>query len=553
MSRSASQTRVYTGLLASVGLFAFFVALFLILRSNQFVAVDGALRCLAVYHNPHLFFHGNNHLLYPVNILLWTKLAAALGFVANTPTEYIHLSQALNSICAAATLLFVWLLITRITSDRLLALVLVSMYGFSRAFVLHATNSAEPVVGLMFSIAALFVLRQGLRYSRDSRNVSATLVGLAGLLMALAFASYQAMFLSFLFCLWLCIFDRPEPHASVLARAKTVFVFGLSCALGIALIFGWAYSTEGIPIGPQMVRQFTGIAGSEAGYGKFSLSKVVNFPIGLANNLVQVVPDGYQGIRGLLKSHQSTWLLAVAAIGCLVLFLLIAFARPAIQAYRTSSPADRRMYSLGLVSLIPLLLAIIIWDPLYDKLWLLPFGILIVAFAYSAERAPMSWEMRNTAVALSLVLIAIEIPANLRSAIVDSRSETEGLKDATRVMSVVKPDDAIVLDFDPLSSLFIAYSGNGNAIMLPTMLRAEAARAINTQLARCHETHTKFYFLGILDQPEAVWKPFLEARLGIPYSSFDHYRSQSRTVERFLVRNHAITLRVYEPSGRLPW
>lgn len=541
LSPSAAQTRVSARWLVSLGLFSLFVALFLILRSNQFVAVDGALRCLAVYHDPHLFFHGNNHLLYPVNILLWTKLAAVFGFVANTPTEFVHLSQALNSICAAATLLFVWLLITGITSDRLLALALVALYGFSRAFVLHATNSAEPVVGLMFSVAALFLLRQGLRYSRSS------LVALAGLLMALALACYQAMFLSVFLCLWLCLFDQPDRQASALARAKPLLTFGLSCGLGIVAIFAWAYSTQGIPFGPQMVKQFTSVAGSEAGYGKLSISKVVNLPIGLANNLVQVVPDGYQGIRGLLKSYQIAWLLAIAAMGCLVFLLLIAFARPAIQAYRTSLPADRRKYFFGIISLTPLFLAVVIWDPLYDKLWLLPLGILVLTFAYIAAQARMSRAARNLVIALSLVVVAIEVPANLHAAIVDSTSETQGLVAATRVMSIVKPEDSIVLDFDPISSLFIAYSENKNTIMLPTLQRAEADRALSTELARCREAHAKFYFLGILDQTEAVWKPFLEARLGIPYNSFDRYRSQSKIIERFLVKNHAITLRVYEP------
>lgn len=540
MSLAAPRARVNTGLLTAFGLFAFFVALFLILRSNQFGAVDGPLRSLAVYHNPHLFFHGNNHLLYPVNILVWTKLAAAFGFVANTPSEYLHLSQAMNSVCAAATLLFVWLLITGISADRVLALALVGMYGFSRAFVLHATNAAEPVVGLMFSVAALFVLRQGLRYSMSP------LIALAGLLMALAYASYQAMFLSFFLCLWLCIFGLREQRDSLAARVRTVFVFGLSCALGIVLIFTWAYSSQGIPFGPEMVRSFLSVAGSSAGYGGLSASKIVNFPIGLANNLVQVVPHGYEGLHWLLRTHNAKWLVAIAAMACLVLLLVGVFARSAIHIYQRSSPVERVRYSLGLVSLFPLFFALIYWDPLYDKLWLLPLGILVITLASIAAGAFMSRGMRNAAVATLLVVIAIEAPTNLYSAIADSRSETDGLQDANKVISLVKPEDAIVLDFDQISALYIAYSGNANAIMLPTLLRAEADRTLSAQLARCRETHGKFYFLGILDQTEAVWKPFMEARLGIQYGSFNEYRSHSRTVERFEIGDHVVTLRVYE-------
>src|SRR5262250_2517730 len=78
--------------------FLFFAVLFLSLRTQQYLDVDGALRSLDVYRRRQLFFHANNHLFYPVNIFLWTQALAWLGFTAQTPFEFVALSQAMNAI-----------------------------------------------------------------------------------------------------------------------------------------------------------------------------------------------------------------------------------------------------------------------------------------------------------------------------------------------------------------------------------------------------------------------------------------------------------------------
>lgn len=73
------------------------MACFLCLASNNFTAVDGPLRRLEVFHDRSLKFHGNNHLLYPANIYLWTGLMEQIGVRAESPIECIRLSQALNA------------------------------------------------------------------------------------------------------------------------------------------------------------------------------------------------------------------------------------------------------------------------------------------------------------------------------------------------------------------------------------------------------------------------------------------------------------------------
>lgn len=521
----------------------FFAALFLVLRSNQFTAVDGALRCLDVYHHPHLSFHGNNHLLYPVNIFVWSKLAGVGGLSPATPGEYLRVSQSLNCLSAAATLALLWMLISGILVDRLLSLLLVIVYGFSKAFMLHATNSAEPVVGLMYAIAALLTVRAAL--TRDKIILAA----LSGVFLGLALATYQAMFLAVFGGIWICLFDTSDERSlSGRRRAEVLSAFLLSCAVATAIAYGWAYAAQGVAFGWPMVRQFFRIGGGTEIYAGFSISRVVNFPIGLLSNLAPVVPRNYAGLRSLLaRSNNFAWFAALAAIALLVFIPLIALFMGAFRTWGDWSHRRRWMALLGAGAILPAIWPLLYWDPMYDKLWLLPFGLAAIALAYVGRFAPWSTSARRTAMLLLGALALVEIPTNLYRAIGDSSSVTTGLKEALDVGSLVTPNDAIVLDFDEVSSLYLAYSGNENAVLLPSMHLEDARRALAVQLQRCRQNHGRLFFLGILDQTEPTWKLFMEARMGIPYSILDQYRSESRTVETFQINGRPLTLRVYEP------
>ena len=82
---------------------------FISLRSTQYLAVDGAIRALEVYRNPHPFVHGNNHLLYPIDILEWTCLLQALGISPLDPFQFMADAQAMNAVAAASCLAMFYL------------------------------------------------------------------------------------------------------------------------------------------------------------------------------------------------------------------------------------------------------------------------------------------------------------------------------------------------------------------------------------------------------------------------------------------------------------
>ena len=55
-------------------LFVGFFGLYAVFRSPDLMAVDGPPRSCQVYHRQEIFFHGNNHLMYPVNVPMWNRL-----------------------------------------------------------------------------------------------------------------------------------------------------------------------------------------------------------------------------------------------------------------------------------------------------------------------------------------------------------------------------------------------------------------------------------------------------------------------------------------------
>jgi len=71
------------------------------LRSHVYTDVDGAVRCLEVFHRQELFFHANNHLLYPVDVFAWHRLLSLFGVKATSPFEYLALTQIMNAVAAA--------------------------------------------------------------------------------------------------------------------------------------------------------------------------------------------------------------------------------------------------------------------------------------------------------------------------------------------------------------------------------------------------------------------------------------------------------------------
>jgi hypothetical protein len=112
----------------------------LALRTRDCFAVDGAPRCLAVYRHPTLLFHPNNHLLYLVSVLAWTRMAGLLGFKLSDPLDFILAVDTMNSLAAAGCLAVLYWIILRVTSSWKLTTAVCVAYGLTTAFLAQAAN-----------------------------------------------------------------------------------------------------------------------------------------------------------------------------------------------------------------------------------------------------------------------------------------------------------------------------------------------------------------------------------------------------------------------------
>jgi len=99
---------------------------------------------------PTLLFHPNNHLLYLVNVLAWTRMAGLLGFKLSDPLDFILPVDTMNCLAAAGCLSVLYWIILRASSWKLTTAVCVA-YGLTTAFLAPATNPNEPMLGALWS------------------------------------------------------------------------------------------------------------------------------------------------------------------------------------------------------------------------------------------------------------------------------------------------------------------------------------------------------------------------------------------------------------------
>src|SRR5580765_3874429 len=164
-----------------------FLVLYGTFRSQDLTAVDGAVRSLDVYHRGEVVLHGNNHLLYPANVWAWDRLTRRWLGPSPDGLAFVRRTQLMNSAAMALVAGLLFLLVGHATGSVGAALGAAAAYGLSRAVLLHATNSAEPPVGVALSILAIAAAAA----ARGPDGTRAWLAGVSGLLFAAAMATYQ--------------------------------------------------------------------------------------------------------------------------------------------------------------------------------------------------------------------------------------------------------------------------------------------------------------------------------------------------------------------------
>ena len=284
-------------------------------------------------------------------------------------------------------------------------------------------------------------------------------------------------------------------------------------------------------------------------YGRFSVSKVVNIPVGLANAIVVAIPREYEGIRWLL-TRPGSWVLRTAIS---VPIVLTAVAWGLFRKRRNSDPDWLRPFVIACSGTLGLgFLLLLYWDPLYDKLWLQSLWVLaLLAFTNAAFLESPSRVAKGV---LALLIIGCGA-INLQNALRAARGIWPNFDEAARVHAILRPQDFAITEWSSVAMLYRhIWAGDAGSFDFPasTCGRGSAGlRDMETEIASARARGGEIYFLGTLDLERPAWDSFLGKRCGVPYESLDAYRAQARTVAVFRSGDTTITMRRAEVASAI--
>jgi hypothetical protein len=531
-----------SALLIPVVLWLVFSAAYILLVSEQYTAVDGALRCLAVYWHRPPYVGPNNHLLYPASVWLWSHVASMAGASAQSPMAFLHLAAALNALCAGGSIAVIYVLVRRLTEDWKGSLLAALVYALSWSLLVHATSSAEPLPGLFVSlIAALFTI-VGLLGERLAPLFA------SGVFLALALASYESMFLVapllYLLCAVCPARSNLPDRATRLLPMLAVFVSILGTVTGVGAIYGIVYYSIGITTPREMVHSLFRLGGEPEVYAGFQIAKLANLPAGFVGNLIGILPADYRGMRWLLGTDKGAFA-AIAAVFLFTASASIMLARFAGTLWRSRrARAIAGVCGAGLLfELFPLLY----WDPIYSKLWLQPLALLTILGGVLGGW--MGRIARRRFAGVVVLLIAVELAVNVPQVVFAHFEPTRCLDDALIANQFIRPSDRVVTDFDSVSSLWMGFYDHDPArtLLFPATAPSTSLTTLDRWARECASSGCRILFVALLDQPRDIWEAFLGRRLKVDYATLASYRRLSPTIHKFSCEDGS--LRIYEPAA----
>jgi hypothetical protein len=493
------------------------------LGSRDYAAVDGALTPLRLFYSSGPLLDDNNHLLFPLETYLWVKALSLFAIKATNPFAFLRIVQSMNAVAAAGSVALVFVIVRDVTQADPPALLAACGFALSRALLMHATNSAQPIVGLFFSLAATTA---AILANREKSR--AWFFG-TGILLAVAMASYETMVLV------------GAGLLLIAAAARRVPSFLGGCFGGWLLTFGVAYAYSGTGAALMPGRFATSVGMPSASVG-FHVSSVINLPVGLAGALLPGLPNRYLGVRWLFA--EADWLTAftttIVVMGVLGLLLWIGLAlwrERATLGIRT----EQALAFSGIALLAMLLPLTVVNNPLYDKLWLQPTAALFVmsAIIVHGTRA-------RSALVCMIILVASELVTNVPIAIGSMMSPTPHLDEAGEVANRVGPSDLLVTEWDDISRLYMAFWPERQVFCLPSEAGYDGSAAVGRLARRVEQTTqsgSSVFFLAVLDANQKEWNRGYMIKTGIDFASLQQYRNCSSVVEKFLGKGGFESLR----------
>jgi hypothetical protein len=542
---TANQHAKNKAVLIAAVIFVVSVCLFALLRSGKIFAVDGAARCVEVFRRQTIFFHPNNHMLYPVDVLVWNRLLGGLGIRASSAEQFFTHTQLMNCFAGAACLAILFYLVNLVSSSMRPALGIVLAYGLSKAFLLHATNSAEPMVGVFWSFLAICFAVLSLKRKSNWPIV------ISALFFSLAMATYQStIFLApaAIVLIWKGRSDRDGSRLFSPARFVEFCEFVVAGIASCAAIFGWAYWREGYR-GAALFKNFFA-HGDARVYLGVGIGKLLTVPIGLVRNIFPVLPH-FNGIRGLLAGPKLSLIWLLLVFGALCAFLIV-YARRLLARWSGLAVELRLGILASTVGFAFTIIPLIIWDPSYDKLWLQPLACL--AFVVGSGLEPISTDRRfclwMARVFPALVLVGVSM--NFTWVVPDHDIKSPDLEEAQRLADSLGQRDLLIGDWDDISTLYgYGWAHDGQFMSFPSeavVFGPDSVAHLREAVEEAQKRGGRVYFLSILDVPKKTWNSFLGSRCGVPYSTIDFYRAHSKLRALYYAQNSPVVLRQFDPS-----
>jgi len=547
------QLRIRLSFAVQLGLaFSAAAVVFLLLRTSDYLGVDGALRALQIYDLGRPFLHPNNHLLYPVNVYAWSVFMGWIGIHPKDPLAFLAIAQAMNGFAAAGFLTILYALLYKLTGRAAIACFTTIGYGLSRAFLAHATSSAEPMVGLFDSGVSVMLALYGVTQNR----VWACIAG--GATLALAMATYQSMVLIGP-ALVLLISRWPNHQTENRFVGRLLLVLGLAIGLilGVVIVFGTAYSWAGAHSATDVYHKFRETEPALQQNGGLQLVRTASMLAGLAYAAFPCLPRECSGFRCLGSAEYHSWI-TIAALAIVVtgtwLFALIGFTK---KLWVHMVQHERVAFTSCVLAFVLSAMPLAWWLPTYDKLWLQPLACLFLItgiIVHVALRAMDSMKIpgaRYFVPSCAAALALIIIPNTVKALWINARPAPY-IAQARQVAALVKPEDLLVGDWDPIFLLYQALWGSRADIFnVPTQAIHIGARTVSDlrqTVIRAEERGGNVFFLGLLDVPEPEWKLAFEGR-ELPYGAFESYRRNADAVESFRNDKRVITLRRFATSS----
>jgi hypothetical protein len=531
-------------------LFASFGAFYALLRSKNIFAVDGAHRCFEVYRRQNLFFHPNNHLLYPVNVLVWSRIAAVLGFKENGALQFFSTVQLMNCFAAAGCVALLYSLMYRVIPSWRICLGVAVGYGFCKAVLEQATNANEPMMGVLWSLLAISFAALSLKVKSNWPLL------VSGFLFALALATYQSTVFLGPAAIVLALQNPSKDDDDAPLRSSQwprVGALALGGLVGCVLTYGGAYYFQGTRTPSSMLSRFLVLETGRVYYGA-SGGKFLNVPIGLIHNIFPTLRN-YTGLRNLLEGPKST--LVSFCFFLVLFFTLLVFGFRQIWKSRGSLPGPLRIGLLSAsVGLVFTMIPILIWDPQYDKLWLQPLACLAYLLAIALYLIRQD-ERSHFLISKALpAIVLIGCLSNVTWAIYDHTHETQGMQEAQRVAEIVGKQDLVVGGWDNVSLLYADIWRGDSHYMDFTAESVSYGKDVTTRLneavLKTKERGGRVYFLGVVDLPKNAWDSYLGIRCGVPFSELDLYRANSSAVAKFHNGSIDVTLWQFDSVGVRP-